>query len=43
MNTKTKETLIFWLTVISGISAIGGGIVVLCSDKNKRSNGQKLG
>jgi len=35
MNTKTKETLIFWLTVISGISAIGGGIVVLCSDKNK--------
>ena len=35
MNTKTKETLLFWLAVIGGISSIGSGIVALCSDKNK--------
>ena len=35
MNTKTKETLLFWLAVIGGISSIGSGIIALCSDKNK--------
>lgn len=35
MNTKTKETLLFWLAVIGGFSSIGSGIVALCSDKNK--------
>lgn len=35
MNTKTKETLLFWLSVISGVSAIGSGVVALCSDNNK--------
>ena len=35
MNAKTKETLLFWLAVIGGISSIGSGIIALYSDTNK--------
>ena len=35
MKGKAKETLLFWLAILSGISSIAGFIVVLCSDKNK--------
>ena len=35
MNAKTKETLLFWLAVIGGISSIGSGVIALYSDTNK--------
>lgn len=35
MKGKTKETLLFWLAILSGISAIAGFVVALCSDKDK--------
>ena len=35
MEGKIKETLLFWLAILSGISAIVGLIVILCTDKNK--------
>lgn len=35
MEGKIKETLLFWLAILSGISAIVGLVVILCTDKNK--------
>lgn len=35
MKGETKETLLFWLAILSGISSIAGFVVALCSDKDK--------
>ena len=35
MKGETKETLLFWLAILSGIASIAGFFVALSSDKNK--------
>ena len=35
MKGKVKETLLFWLAILSGISSIAGFVIALCSDKDK--------
>lgn len=35
MKGKAKETLLFWLAILSGISSIAGFVIALYSDKDK--------
>lgn len=35
MKGNTKETLLFWLAILSGISSIASFVIALCSDQSK--------